>query len=56
MQVGAGSSRLVAEDVDGGGHVSPTTDIPLSTPTTAGATITEIVLAADGTPANNGGT
>lgn len=46
----------MSEDAEVGSNVAPNADLPLSAPTTIGATTVETFLAADGTMVEEGGT
>lgn len=49
MHAGAGSSKSMSIDFDGGGDASPTSDVPFRAPTTIDDTIVNTVSVADET-------
>lgn len=56
MLAGVDNSTSTIDGVDGGGDTALTTNVPLSTSATIGATTIEAVPVVDGTIFENGGT
>lgn len=56
IKIGASSSRLVADNVDGGGDVASSTYVPWSTPAIIDVIIIEPVLVVNGTTTEDSGT
>lgn len=56
MHSGIDNSKLANIDVDRGSDVDPTSDVPLSTPATTGATIADTIPITEGTIDDDGRT